>query len=233
MSDTSGRDRTVSYCYTALPQNGLRDGDQPFRLLNLQPGSVNDPIEVELQAYNVKEAPAYETISYRWATDGESRKIRCNGCTFQVPTNVLQVLTELRGRETAKLLWIDVICIDQSNLRERSQQVSIMRTVYSQAMKTVIWLGPADGDTTKAFDAIPQLCEAREKLDASGVDYSRYFGDLSTTLKQNGYPITVALGKGIDALLKTLNQPWFERVWGTEIRNDHLRSLLANTIAGT
>ncbi|TQN66011.1 Heterokaryon incompatibility protein 6, OR allele [Colletotrichum shisoi] len=41
-------------------------------------------------------------------------------------------------------IWIDSICIDQSNLAERASQVSLMGQLYQTAIRTLIWLGPDD-----------------------------------------------------------------------------------------
>ncbi|TGO37682.1 hypothetical protein BHYA_0091g00140 [Botrytis hyacinthi] len=40
-------------------------------------------------------------------------------------------------------LWIDALCINQQDKRERSQQVQLMGRVYSQARMVLAWLGPA------------------------------------------------------------------------------------------
>lgn len=39
-------------------------------------------------------------------------------------------------------LWIDQICIDQSNTHEKNQQVAIMSKIYSKAYIVLSWLGP-------------------------------------------------------------------------------------------
>lgn len=48
-------------------------------------------------------------------------------------------------------LWIDAICIDQENLEERNQQVSIMVDIYSRAHIVSIWLGPGTPESNKVF----------------------------------------------------------------------------------
>lgn len=35
----------------------------------------------------------------------------------------------------------DALCIDQTNVKERSQQVAQMAKIYSQASKVVAWIG--------------------------------------------------------------------------------------------
>jgi hypothetical protein len=53
--------------------------------------------------------------------------------------------------------WIDQLCIDQSNIDERNQQVSMMASVYSSAYSgLVIWLGVGSVASDWAMDIIQQ-----------------------------------------------------------------------------
>jgi Heterokaryon incompatibility protein (HET) len=38
-------------------------------------------------------------------------------------------------------LWIDALCIDQTNVDERAAQVLLMGDIYSSATRVIIWLG--------------------------------------------------------------------------------------------
>lgn len=38
-------------------------------------------------------------------------------------------------------MWIDAICINQSNLKEKGHQVALMGRVFSDARRVVVWLG--------------------------------------------------------------------------------------------
>ncbi|KAI0446705.1 HET domain-containing protein [Xylaria telfairii] len=41
-----------------------------------------------------------------------------------------------------KYVWIDKICINQENTKERESQVQLMGQVFSSSVRTLIWLGP-------------------------------------------------------------------------------------------
>ncbi|KAL9082730.1 MAG: hypothetical protein Q9165_008798 [Trypethelium subeluteriae] len=48
--------------------------------------------------------------------------------------------------------WADAICIDQSNVEERNDQILLMGAIYSQARFTIAWLGPDEtGNLKHAF----------------------------------------------------------------------------------
>jgi len=48
-------------------------------------------------------------------------------------------------------MWIDAICIDQSNVEERGSQVQQMRRIFEEAAPTVIWLGDGSGGKNEWF----------------------------------------------------------------------------------
>ena len=54
-------------------------------------------------------------------------------------------------------LWIDYLCIDQTNISERSHQVSIMGSIYTQAAETIVWLGAATEETAKDMQDITKM----------------------------------------------------------------------------
>jgi hypothetical protein len=41
-------------------------------------------------------------------------------------------------------LWIDALCIDQTNMQERMHQVRIMSKIFGGADEVLVWLGPAN-----------------------------------------------------------------------------------------
>lgn len=71
------------------------------------------------------------------------RTIEINGKAFEVRINLHDFLTTYRARPSSSStwLWIDQLCIDQSNLTERGRQVLLMARIYPSAGETFIWLG--------------------------------------------------------------------------------------------
>ena len=51
--------------------------------------------------------------------------------------------------DSARDLWIDAICVDQSNLNERGEQVTLMSRIFGGAANVLVWLGesPEPGQT--------------------------------------------------------------------------------------
>lgn len=54
-------------------------------------------------------------------------------------------------------MWLDQLCINQTNIAERNAQVQIMGDIYYRAARTAIWLGEAEADNDAAFDLLSEF----------------------------------------------------------------------------
>jgi hypothetical protein len=52
----------------------------------------------------------------------------------------------VREKDKNRTLWVDAICINQQDIRERGCQVEMMGDVYSKAARVLVWLGPKSHD---------------------------------------------------------------------------------------
>ncbi|KAL8415482.1 hypothetical protein RB596_006186 [Gaeumannomyces avenae] len=99
----------------------------------------------------------YEALSYVWGEQlpDTMQPIQLNGFPFNVGKNLGGALRQLRPQAGGpRLLWIDAVCIDQTNLQERAQQVAQMDHVYRTAANVIVWLGLEAGATAGAFDGL-------------------------------------------------------------------------------
>lgn len=120
-----------------------------FRLLCLTDAcNKNYPIHATLETYSDDIYPDYETVSYTWGgEDGNSRLCRpiFIGPYWDVlpqTENCWQLLQFVRPTRGIRLIWIDAVCIDQNNTKERGIQVSKMAQIYRQCTKVILYLGP-------------------------------------------------------------------------------------------
>jgi hypothetical protein len=100
--------------------------------------------------------PAYVALSYAWGRQERFDDIDLNGSRFPVGKNLWQFLHHMRLRDKHITLWIDAICINQSNVKERNHQVQMMRQIYSNAQSVSVWLGEA-GDSRYSNVAMDYL----------------------------------------------------------------------------
>jgi hypothetical protein len=106
----------------------------------------------------IQELQAYQALSYAWGPPDSGNSILVGGKPFEVRKNLWDFLNEACTRqinlreEQPGFLWIDAICIDQSQVGERNHQVAMMGRIYSEARKVLVWLGPS----TPAIDGLFQ-----------------------------------------------------------------------------
>ncbi|RYC60279.1 hypothetical protein CHU98_g5932 [Xylaria longipes] len=116
-------------------------------------------------------AGIYEALSYVWTPRGspiEATPIQVDDKTIYIGSNLRVALYNLRYLDKPRTLWIDALCIDQSSVVERNQQVAFMRDIYRSASRTVIWLGDSIKPTAVAFRALEELAaEAATRVENS------------------------------------------------------------------
>ncbi|CAN9411705.1 unnamed protein product [Alternaria alternata] len=101
--------------------------------------------------------PIYETISYCWGPPRPPSTIRLNGHLTPVPASSEAALRRMRLSGRPRTLWIDAVCIDQSSVTERSEQVAFMSTVYRSGIRNLVYLGEDDGMARRGVKAIQDV----------------------------------------------------------------------------
>lgn len=203
----------------------------PIRLLRLRPGEFCDPIRVALLAthipigdktkrYALAEPSTwvyYEALSYAWGLTSNQKAILVDNAagdanTILVTENLEIALRHLRRPAESRTLWIDAVCIDQNNIEERNQQVSMMGNVYARASQVLVWLGPEENDSDHAMELLQYL---GERVDADPSTKSLRVSDLG-----RGEPEladrNVVLPfdeRALHSIAHLLTRPWFERLW--------------------
>ena len=125
------------YSYLTLPEGGRQ-----LRLLEVLPSSdLDDSILCRLAHYSMDELPPYTALSYQWGDPTQWKVIDVDGAQFPAGVNLETALRQLRTQR-CPLLWIDAICINQSDVSEKTEQVKKMKDIYANATNTVVWLGP-------------------------------------------------------------------------------------------
>ncbi|MCJ1251893.1 hypothetical protein MMC30_009131 [Trapelia coarctata] len=125
-----------------------------FRLCTIVLGAEKEELNVTMSEYLLEGAPEYSALSYAWGDGLETRTIRINGNPFTVTKSLFQALLSFRRLKGFVVMWIDQICIDQSNVEERNQQIQIMRDIYAKARTVFIWLGEADEGSDEAMEFV-------------------------------------------------------------------------------
>jgi hypothetical protein len=204
--------------YQYLPFMGPED----FRLMELQPGDETEPLVCRLMRVDIRNPPPYEALSYTW---GRSRDVFTLYQEPEIPDTsgtlrtvskitrgLYEALLQLRQRAKPRILWVDAVCIDQESLKERGEQVKIMRQIYANAARVVVWLGLADDETPVAVQEIARLksyiasrglsLEILKAMTDEGPDHKML--DLNEHVLDE--KTTAILGR-------VYCRPWFRRIW--------------------
>lgn len=131
-------------------------------LVTKVPSSPIPAVEYTLRRFSLRDYPDYYALSYTWGPELPSYQVTINRCVFPVRENLYDFLCEYSQQVTKKAgnrqrsfyLWIDNICIDQTNTPERNHQVRLMDKIYESAKTTLIWLGRGDENSYRAIKSI-------------------------------------------------------------------------------
>ncbi|PSN64969.1 HET-domain-containing protein [Corynespora cassiicola Philippines] len=127
---------TQPFCYASIEHGG-----DFIRLLTLLPGHPQEPVRCRLQSACLNDQPFYETVSYAWGNPALNHSITVNDRSLNITENLYTALVHLRRCDRSLTLWVDAVCIDQSNITERSRQVAKMRRIYRGCSRVYVWLG--------------------------------------------------------------------------------------------
>lgn len=98
----------------------------------------------ELSHHSLDDRPSYNALSYVWGEHSDRQAIYVNSRQTFVTENLRAALEHLQDPNKDVIIWIDALCINQADDKEKTQQVKQMTKIYAMAACTVAWLGPAD-----------------------------------------------------------------------------------------
>ncbi|KAI1171556.1 heterokaryon incompatibility protein-domain-containing protein [Nemania sp. FL0916] len=188
-----------------------------MRLLVLWPAPEHYPLLCTLETSTMEQTSSnlqYAALSYFWGPD------ICNGRLYLVTQdnparnvdsdtwgstarhalripirdNLFRALLRLRRQDSPICLWVDVMCINQTDATEKTQQLEQMINIYRNAKNVCVWLGESDneGRSDEAMDFIKAI------MDFAVLD--RYAQDTQQAEKWNG-------------LAELMRDRWFSRRW--------------------
>lgn len=188
----------------------FEDATRQIRLLRFMPSASG--IACHLEVFNQEECPPYANFSYTWGSSSERRTITVNGLPFEVGANCHYALQQASALKHARLghFWIDSICVNQADVRERSQQVTIMGSIYRNASIVLVCLGAHDNDSEFLFTT---LLEGNwGNLGRRNAKASAQARLVEQELTQHG-----AMPDGVERFLSALNafgrREYWKRLW--------------------
>jgi hypothetical protein len=143
--------------YDTLPTAG----QQEIRLLKILPSVETDEVglvRAEIFTYQSESAPRHIALSYTWGEVSEYPVI-LSGKKWHVRANLLAFLLQVQQEpdHVKAYYWIDAVCINQANMKERGAFVARMKAIYEKAHGIIVWLGPGNAEVESSFDALDSL----------------------------------------------------------------------------
>ncbi|KAE9378831.1 hypothetical protein N431DRAFT_450765 [Stipitochalara longipes BDJ] len=116
---------------------------EPIRLLRVLPGKPGSMICCELFKTYLSTAESLQKWEEQYnGTHQHSSKASQNEEYYAL------------SYEHSQIFWIDAICIDQTNLDERSRQVAFIADIYKEANTVLVWLEEEVAASPTAFTAL-------------------------------------------------------------------------------
>ncbi|KAH6721426.1 hypothetical protein BKA61DRAFT_700015 [Leptodontidium sp. MPI-SDFR-AT-0119] len=158
-----------------------------IRLVNL-PSRDNQEIDISLSNYDFQvRNEEHEALSYVWGSPVDTKPM------------VLKVnLSMSRG--------IYAISINQTDIAEWAQQVSLMALFYSQAAMVFIWIG-GDVDCEAVYNFLQVAIQVRDRYPVVLTGHGHSWKAARDILESGKFE------DEINATLTFLKDPWFTRWW--------------------
>lgn len=196
----------------------MASSEGEIRVLILHPAaSHGDDIHCQLTTVRLRDKPQFEALSYTWGLTGTPDEIRINGHRFQVWENAGAALRRLRLPKAPRRLWVDAICINQGDVRERSEQVLLMQQIYGQAERVCVWLGElTDGGVVgmkalqgKAWAVGWHQLKVERKYGKLTLPWTEQFTSSRGLMNRSALVEELSNGE----VREILDRPWWRRTW--------------------
>ena len=201
----------------------------------------------DLEVFSLSSCPPYKALSYTWGspflvgplfdwfkeleyTDYSGRQqrdrdwesfsyaINCNNSKFMVKLNLYEALRRLLLDDERGWLWIDAICINQSDVAEKESQVAMMAEIYQRAQTVVVWMGPYQEDTRNTIKHLDFMSPVLQQYDAE----TKLFGERKVDMHESGIDAYLNDGRlrtrdkskaDWFSLYQLCRRSWFWRRW--------------------
>ena len=185
------------------------------RLLVLEPGQNTDKITCGLMNVSLTWRARYEALSYTWGDPKVTKPATCSGKSIDVTANLHSALHHLRHPDRQRILWVDALCINQEDDKDKETQVQRMGHIYSRARRVLIWLGEDVEETRGAIGSIKRLDSYFKALYPKRriTNLLPAFGTWTTVLSDVFPTSKVPIDFDWGPVLRLLECPWFLRTW--------------------
>ncbi|KAJ8110198.1 hypothetical protein ONZ43_g5933 [Nemania bipapillata] len=179
------------YIYQPLPPSAQT------RIIVLEPSSdTSAPLACRIEELNVESDEGFQALSYTWGEPTFTEKLIVDQVSFlRITPNLRDALRRFRKSSGPRRLWVDAVCINQSDEEEKRKQIPFMDVIYRGASAVLVWLGnyPPQAACLASIKAYPRLL-SKERTPGSRVGRQEH-------------------SELIMSISSLVQLPWFSRRW--------------------
>ncbi|KAI4162944.1 MAG: hypothetical protein LQ342_003455 [Letrouitia transgressa] len=186
-------------------------------------------LQFELKVVSIDDLPEYTALSYVWGAHEGTKPLSVNGQDFLITENLNSALRHVPYADISPAIWIDSVCIDQANDVEKTEQIRLMKSIYSSATFVIVWLGLPTEKSDFIIDVIesfadnilsrfnvptPHKYQLLDYLDFDTDSDVLEFMELAVNSSTSNAKKGVALAEFIkDFLTFITTRAWWYRIW--------------------
>jgi hypothetical protein len=155
-----------------------------IRLLSLFPGDNGTPLRGTVFHTSLKRAPPYMALSYVWGSTDDLRNLSTPDGVISITSSLYSTLDKIRDTEESILLWVDSLCIDQEDPKEKAHQIRLLPEVFRSASCVIAYLGDERDNSDIALQTLMQI-RAKE---AGVIDWPDGLPPLPASWASNNIP---------------------------------------------
>lgn len=148
------------------------------------------------------------------------------------------MLLRLRDCNIPRIIWVDAVCINQADEKEKEHQILLLPAIYANANRVAVWLGEAHNDSDQALEAIrlasaestqpfdPEpsqqaICKALQTIHFANEKYTKILSPHNThqalatsnILAESSLDSSHRQEPLLQSVRQLLQRRWFKRIW--------------------
>ncbi|KAH7382404.1 heterokaryon incompatibility protein-domain-containing protein [Phaeosphaeria sp. MPI-PUGE-AT-0046c] len=202
---------TICHASRRSPYDDQSLGSGEIRLLTVErepslqhvfPWLPDQPLSLTTTVHELDDEPDFYALSYVWGPAPPSISVSCNGSSLFVTQSAYEILNI--ALQTGETIWIDAICIDQSNPREKAIQIPLMKTIYANATAVVMYLGASNPMSDAFMSDFPRVYELSLSWAPTAYNPDPDWRGEGWPREDDDFWV---------GLYQLLNHDWFRRLW--------------------
>ncbi|KAL8716473.1 MAG: hypothetical protein Q9225_006205 [Loekoesia sp. 1 TL-2023] len=195
--------------FSSLVYSPINGPEGEIRLLKLKEALFRaDVLECDLITTSLGQCEDFKALSYCWGSNELNEVMLCNGKIHYISASLNAALKATRESPKTRgcLLWADAVSIDQSNESEKSEQIPLMRRIYTEADACFVYLGEGERLVTQGLDLMLRLSTLQDHLKTP-----ENHGSVSTDEVRSLLP--PLRHTAWTEYMRIFTSPWFCRTW--------------------